>query len=259
MITSEDIDELGVQKIFPDPPSKNVYIFKENDKHPGIRSYQSGGPKTVTTEWEVDGLEFVNQEATAYFFMPSIEKNKGYKPCGKGSGLDIKLRGGSHPKKKDEPDSAKCYIFDFQYKGGNCDNFQKEYPHPRYYKTEVLANFILKNLLQRWVGFKAITVNQDNGVRCLAFLDDAGINENGQPANEWKLWFDVFDDTENIIKFEPNIKNTKAKEPFIKHHGTKKTLFRMDRIENPEAKFMSVREISTGNKQSIDEVVKLYT
>jgi hypothetical protein len=33
----------------------------------------------------------------------------------------------------------------------------------------------------------------------------------------------------------------------------------MDRIENPEAKFMSVREISAGNKQSIDEVVKIYT
>jgi hypothetical protein len=76
MITSGNIDEFGVQKIFPDLPSKKVYIFKENDKHPGRRSYQSGGPKTVTTEWEVDGLEFVNQEATAYFLMPSIEENK---------------------------------------------------------------------------------------------------------------------------------------------------------------------------------------
>ena len=55
--------------------------------------------------------------------------------------------------------------------GGNCNNFQKEYPHPDYYKMSVDTKFDLKDNMKKWVGYKAITINNADGVRCLAFVD----------------------------------------------------------------------------------------
>ena len=297
MISSEK-DQFGVIKIFSDDTTNSKFIeFKigkwgENSgdrQHFSRLKYTStgGGPATsknsvVSTRWTKRGEEFVNQEVTGYFFLPKIESDKNklneikFKRGGKGSSLTFKLRGGEHPKvkgKERDPKSGKNYNFDFQYKGDidldDTNNFQKEYPHPDYYKMNVDTKFKLKDNLTKWVGYKAVTINQGDAVRCLAFVDygseDMSKEDGPDLENQnWKLYYDVTDD--GILHKEYKIKNPKGKnysneegvpEPFKTHFTDKVTQFRMDRIVQPEAKFLSARRVSV-EFSNIDEIIKLY-
>ena len=181
-MSSSEKDEFGIVKIFSDDSQNPKFIkfdigkWGENRgdrEHISLLRYSStkdGKPKTsknsvVSTRWTISGEEFIDQEVTGYFYLTKIEqedkeKDVTFKRCGKGSSLTFKLRGGRHPKPSGDPDSAKCYNFDFQYMGGDCNNFQKEYPHPDYYKMSVDTKFELKDNMRKWVGYKSVTINQ---------------------------------------------------------------------------------------------------
>lgn len=276
---SSNTDEFGVVKIFPDDAANpKFYKFEKDDKREFQRHYGScpeDGDDThsvVTTEWEKGGIEFVDQEVTAYFYLPKIESDKNkhecykYEKCGKGSSLTIKLRGGEHTK---GDNTAKCYIFDFQYEGGDCNNFQKEFPHPTYYKMTVGPKFVLKYNLDKWVGYKVVTINREEGVRCLAFIDygsedrskDEGPDVNMQ---KWKIYYDITDDgrldeSDNIKMNDKDRKKYKkesdVRKAWREHSQAKLTQFRMDRIVSPEARYLSARRISA---ESVDNIIGTY-
>ena len=256
------VDSFGIQKMFPDAPSLKHYNFNIDedrerlDRHYGSCPGRGDRHEVISWEWEKSDREFVDQEVTGYFYLDEIESDRGKADCmkyergGKGSGLAIKLRGSHHSNNGD--DSAKCYILEFQYEGGNTNNFQKEYPHGSYDKTTIKnTRTVNKNNLRKWVGYKAITINKDNGVRCLAYLDYGSENEDERRGpdpvkQDWKLYYDVFDDGNLTDDFEDE-----REPPFRLHHGEKKTQFRMDRIVNPRAKFLSVREVSANAEPAV--------
>lgn len=277
-MSSSEKDEFGVVKIFSDSQNPkfvkfNIGTWGENSvdrEHLARLRYTSskdGKPTTVknsvvSTRWTKIDEEFVDQEVTGYFYLPEIEsegnkeKDVAFKKCGKGSSITIKLRGGKHPKPQHDPNSAKCYNFDFQYMGGDCNNFQKEYPHPDYYKMSVDTIFELKDNMKKWVGYKAVTINQGDDVRCLAFVD-YGSEERKRAEGpdlekqHWKLYFDVIDDGKLDEKYKIKSPNGKkyshekgVSDPYKTHFKDKVTQFRMDRIVQPEARFLSVRGIS---------------
>ena len=197
------------------------------------------------------GPEFIDQEVTGYFRFIENEFTKKEKN-GRGTGLAIKLRGGLHPgseemKKEDiKKESGKCYEFHFEYNGSNDQCLQKEYPHNNYDKkpNDFDKRFDLPPILGKWVGFKAVTINEDIGVRCEAYLDLDGLIDNNSPANNWKLWYSVLDDG-NLFS-----KDDGTREPFFSHYGKRRTFFRIDRVDHdPEHKFLSVRSVS-GEKTS---------
>jgi hypothetical protein len=150
--------------------------------------------------------------------------------------LSLKLRGSHHS--NTSSDSAKCYIFHFEFEGSNCKNFQKEHPHPKYAKHTVDASFKAKNWVGRWVGFKGITINEgNNSVRCEAYIDYGGVKD-GKPANQWKKWYSVLDTGQFGEDDKPG-----TKPPYTEGHGTL-VQFRMDNApDNTEMKFASVRQI----------------
>lgn len=289
-MSSSEKDEFGVEKIFSDDSTRPKFVkfdigkWGENSgdrEHIAQLRYTStkdGKPtnaknSVVFTRWTKKGEEFVDQEVTGYFYLPEIEpeedkeKHIKFKHCGKGSSLTFKLRGGRHPKATGDPDSAKSYNFDFQYKGGDCNNFEKEYPHPDYYKMSVDTKFELKDFIGKWVGYKAVTINQGDDVRCLAFVDYGSEDRKREDGPDlerqnWKIYYDVTDDGELDKKYE--IKSPKGKnypneegvpEPYKTHFKDKVTQFRMDRIVKPEAKFLSARSVSA---VLIDDVVSKH-
>ena len=265
-------DEFGVRKIYLDSLEKKFEIPTKRSIN--TRKYQSergrekknnkksdndkNGQKVPTTEYDLltdqdqrdgkSGPEFVDQEVTGYFKFSENKYTKKEKH-GKGTGLSIKLRGGLHPggkeMKKEEvkKDSARCYEIHFEYYGNNNQCLQKEYPHNNYDKKpkDFEKHFILPSLFGKWYGFKAVTINEDNGVRCEAYVDIDGFLENNgdKPANNWKLWYKVVDDG-NLFS-----KSDETKEPFFTHYGKRRTFLRLDRVDHdPEHKFLSVRAIS---------------
>jgi hypothetical protein len=280
-----EVDQFGIVKIFPDDQNPKTYVFRlgtwgrddEDRDHFNGRTYGScrnaGGSdpndprkSVISTEWEKSNEEFVDQEVTGYFYLPQRESDASKTECykferfGKGSALSIKLRGSHHSNTSDE--SAHCYIFDFQYEGGDRKNFQKEAPHGNYKKKDAPAKFSLPSLMKKWVGFKVLTINQGSGVRCLAFADFGSQNRSKEEGPDpslqnWKLYYDLFDDgnMDNIPgeRFDDN-----TRPPFIRHHGNKTTQFRMDRILKPEGKFLNVRSVNDGDKNNIDRVLSTY-
>jgi len=303
-MSSSGKDDFDVIKIFPDDKNNPMfYAFKigtwehddgDRDHFPNRKYTSCGKPgepcegeqgspecSVLSTEWEKEGIEFVDQEVTAYFFLPEIESNDDKKQCykysrgGKGSGIAIKLRGSRHD---DDDNSARTYIFDFQYEGDDVDannesnnfksnNFQKEFPHPEYYKMTVPTNFKLKQSIGKWVGYKVVTVNQDNGVRCVAFVDYGSYDRSKEEgpdldAQDWVIYYDIFDDGKlderNDIIMNENDRDKykhkqKVRKAWREHNGHQVTQFRMDRIVKPEAKFLSARRISG---ESVEDILE---
>jgi hypothetical protein len=267
------VDQFGVAKIFPDAAGPKFYHFQigqwgsdSGDRdHFNGRTYGScedsdrNNPRksVVSTEWETRDTQYINQEITGYFYLSEMDNGNKvdcykYEQFGKGSSVSIKLRG-SHHSNNDE-DSAKCYIFDFQFEGGNRNNFQKEYPHGDYYKMTIAPRLNLLSNLDKWVGYKAATFNQGNGVHCLAFVDYGSRNRTKEEgpdlaSQNWKLYYEVFDDGRLDERFEITHEEEYREDEVVRsawrsHHGEQVTQFRIDRIIRPEAKFLSVREVS---------------
>jgi hypothetical protein len=255
-----EYDNNKVRKIYLDSQEKRFETPKKRGIQ--IRKYQTERDTNVkeevpTTEYDLlhdddqrkgkSGPEFIDQEVTGYFRFIENEFTKKEKN-GRGTGLAIKLRGGLHPGNKEmqkediKKESGKCYEFHFEYNGSNDQCLQKEYPHNNYDKKpkDFDKRFNLPPILGRWLGFKAVTINEDNGVKCEAYLDMDGLIDNNTPANNWKLWYSVLDDGSLFSKDDG------TRQPFFSHFGRKRTFFRIDRVDHdPEHKFLSVRSISS--------------
>jgi hypothetical protein len=254
-----EYDNNNVRKIYLDSQEQRFETPKKRDIQ--IRKYQSkrntnDKEKVPTTEYDLlqdddqrngkSGPEFIDQEVTGYFKLIENEHTKKEKN-GRGTGLAIKVRGGLHPgieeMKNDDikKESGKCYEFHFEYNGGNDQCLQKEYPHNNYDKNprDFDKRFDLPPILGKWVGFKAVTINEDNGVRCEAYLDMDGLIDNNSPANNWKLWYSVLDDGSLFSKDDG------TRQPFLSHYGKRRSFFRIDRLHHdPEHKFLSFRSIN---------------
>ena len=280
---SDDHDEFGVRKIYHDTLEKEFAIptkrgintrkyqsDRKREKNKKKNNKDKSGVKVPTTEYDlltdVDqrngklGPEFIDQEVTGYFKFSENRYTKKEKH-GRGTGLAIKLRGGLHPGNKEmkneevKKDSAKCYEIHFEYYGENDQCLQKEYPHNNYDKRprDFEKRFTLPKLLGKWYGFKAVTINEDNGVRCEAYVDIDGLQEanKDKPSNNWKLWYSIVDNG-NLFS-----KSDETKSPFFTHHGKRRTFFRLDRVDHdPEHKFLSVRAISREKTAYGKEIAK---
>lgn len=281
-MSPDNKDEFGVTKIFSDdvadPKFSKFQIV--DDKRSFNRHYGScdEGPDSthsvITTEWNKKGEQFIDQEVTGYFYLPKIDSDEGKDECykymkgGKGSALAIKLRGGIHSGHKD-PTTGKCYIFDLQYEGKTEaeKNFQKEFPHGDYYKMNVAPpKFDLKNNLKKWVGYKAVTITQGETVRCIALIDYGSENRSKEDGPDltlqnWKVYYDITDDGKLVdqkfhLNIDPKFKDD-VKKPWKTHFGVKLIQFRMDRIVEPEAKFLSARRVAV-TTASIDSIVNTH-
>ncbi len=114
-------DRFGVQKIYQDTAQSRVVYQGEQGWNERYSEHGFGSIPGVTIwrktfQFNRDG--FLNQEVTIYLNLPNL-KSEYYEhrpiigPCASGSGLSIKLRGGSHSGSGDG--SARCYIFHFEY------------------------------------------------------------------------------------------------------------------------------------------------
>lgn len=244
-----ETDRFGVLKIYPDASSRGVIYQGGNgwDRPEFSNHGYESLPNSVRIKRKTfsfhTGQRALNKniEVTGYIKVPRLNREygryDGVGHCKSGSGLSLKLRGSHHKSRpRNDPSSSKCYIFHFEYEGGNCNNFQKEYPHPNYAKHKVNASFTASNWVGRWVGFKGITVNEgNNSVRCDAYIDYGGIRD-GRPANRWKKWYSVLDRGQ----FGDD---NHTRSPFTEGHGNY-IEFRMDNApNNTEMKFASVRQI----------------
>jgi hypothetical protein len=239
-------DRYGVKKIYQDAVHSRVVYQGEQGWIERYSEHGFGSIPGITLwrkifQFNVDG--FLNQEVTIYLKLPKLNSEY-YKhrpvigPCASGSGLSIKLRGGGHSDNGDG--SARCYIFHFEYEGNNnCNNFQKETPHPEYAKHTVPTDFNDQDWVDpnKWVGFKAVTINENTGVRCEAYIDYGGII-NGVPTNRWQKWYSILDTGQYGGHSKP-----KTIPPFKTANGNV-TQFRMDNADRgTKSRFASVREV----------------
>ena len=133
------------------------------------------------------------------------------------------------------------------------------------------TKFKLEDNLKKWVGYKAVTINQGNSVRCLAFVDYGSKDRSKADGpdlvkQDWEIYYDVTDDGKLHEKF--NVKTPKdrpeygdfpeIREPFKTHSFAKVTQIRMDRILEPEAKFLSARMVKTVSAEVIKDIVKKH-
>jgi len=243
---SEPFDKFGVQKLFPDKENgitltqDDTSFFSKYSKH-GYKSIKGKKIWRKTFGFKTETKLSPDIEATIYIFLPSLNKEYGSHPkigkCSSGSGLSIKLRGGHHSNSGEK--SAHCYIFHHEYEGGNCNNLQKEYPHPNYYKNDIAEETPFPNWIGKMMGFKCILRNtptpDGNGVEFFNFFDSNTLVD-GKPSNIWNLRYKGID-TGRYGK-------AKGKKPFLTTWG-KYIEFRMDNVpEETKAFFASVREIT---------------
>jgi hypothetical protein len=262
-----DYDKYGVLKIFPDLKG-GVSLFQDggqfsesytrhgyansyfdSDRNgrnrnycrisipPGVEAWR----KTFAFTSSGSKLLQPNQEVTIYIYLPNLTLEYGSDPlvkCKLGSGHDIKLRGAFHSNTSNK--SAHCYIFHYEYEGGECNNFQKEYPHPTYSRNTIAEDNILPSWIGKVMGFKSICINtEDNkNVEFWSYFDASGrFDGNGNIVinNDWKLRY------HGIDTGQYGIDNTKP--PFTTTWG-KYTEFRMDNAANATKAFYgSLREI----------------
>lgn len=243
-----NLDKFGIKKIYKDVVQSRVvyqgdkewterYSEHSISKITGVKIWRK------TFQFEMSG--FLNQEVTIYLNVPKLnseyyEYRPAIGPCASGSGLSIKLRGGGHS--NSDKNSARCYIFHFEYEGNkNCTNFQKEYPHPTYAKHTVPTNFDAQHWVDsnKWVGFKTVTINENDGVRCEAYIDYGGIID-GRPSNQWQRWYSILDTGQYGHLRKPGTIS-----PYTAANGNI-TQFRLDNVDkNTRSRFASVREVQS--------------
>jgi hypothetical protein len=227
-------DPFGVTMVYP---GRSQFSYQGGpDWKPSIdqkMSYASGGSNVTQRLNFPHPRPYLNTEVTGYFFIRSYNGER----CGKGSGISVKVRGGNHT---GTSMTGCCYNLHLPYLGGNCDNFQKECPHPDYEKKTVPTYFNAPSVVGRWVGVKAVVFNEPNGgARIQMWLDYGGLMADGTPANQWLLWYDVRDNGQ--------VFGGKRKEAFTRSpwSGSKNiTTFRMDTVKNIGMRYLTVREIT---------------
>ncbi|HEY7228244.1 MAG TPA: hypothetical protein VH481_08975 [Nitrososphaeraceae archaeon] len=246
-MNNTEVDVFGIVKKFPDLQGGITIVqggpeWHERDSEHGYASIP--GVKIRRKTFSFNKKLKPDQEVTIYVSLPKLNpeygSHEGIGHCKSGSGQSIKLRGGKHPSENDDPNSAKCYIFHYEYEGGKCNNFQKEYPHPRYSKNTIDEESQFPNWIGKVMGFKAALLNTNDGknVEFWAWYDPSAKVENGKlvPGNNWLLRYHGMDNGQ--------FGNTpKTKPPFLETHGDY-TEFRMDNADiNTKAFCASLREI----------------
>lgn len=253
-MSNMEFDRFGVVKKFPDLEGGITLLqggpeWHEKDSEHGYKSIP--GAKIQRKTFSFNKKLKPDQEVTIYVSLQNLnpEYGKGdISHCKSGSGHSIKLRGANHPKEDDNPKSAKCYIFHYEYEGSDCNNFQKEYPHPRYSKFTLKEENKTPNWIGKVMGFKAALLNTSDGkkVEFWSWYDpSAKIDENGNlvPGNNWLLRYHVTDEGQFASKKEGKKESPKTKKPFLECHGGY-TEFRMDNApKNTKAFCASLREI----------------
>lgn len=250
------VDHLGVEKKFPSFDN-GIELFQDDPNSGFEESYKKYGYATIpgvkiwrkTFSFNKIKLR-PDQEVTIYVFLPKLNpeygSHKDVGRCSSGSGLSIKLRGSRHPKQKDSPQSARCYIFHFEFEGGNCNNFQKEYPHPRYSKHDLPEENEFPNWIGNLMGFKVATLNtpDSKGVEFWAWFDPSAKIIDGHlvTENNWHLRYHGTD----TGQYGENKNKRKTKEPFLESFG-KLIEFRMDNAdENTACYYASAKEVKRG-------------
>jgi hypothetical protein len=249
-MSNTQLDEFGIVKKFPDledginlvqdgPEWGETYTQHGYASIPGVKIWR----KTFKFNKKLKP----DQEVTIYVFLPCLnneyfEGHEGIGKCESGSGQSIKLRGGTHSNNGEN--SAHCYIFHYEYEGGDCNNFQKEYPHPKYSKRTIdeEKEREFPNWIGKVMGFKGALLNTNDGdkVEFWSWFDPSAKVENGKIVtdNDWLLRYHGIDKGQ----FGSN-KAPKTKPPFLKTHGNL-TEFRMDNADkNTKAFCASIREI----------------
>jgi len=255
LMSNTQLDGFGIVKKFPD--LEGGITIEQDGNDWGKPSYtQHGykslpGVKTWRKTFSFNKKVNPNQEMTIYVYLPKLNKEyfkgiEGIGHCESGSGHSIKLRGSNHPQESDDPHSAKCYIFHYEYEGGKCNNFQKEYPHPRYSKFTLDEENQFPNWIGKVMGFKAAVLNtNDKKVEFWSWFDPSAKIENGKlvTGNNWLLRYHGIDHGQFAAKKEGQKKQPKTKDPFLECHGGY-TEFRMDNAdENTKAFCATLREI----------------
>jgi len=242
-------DKFGIVKKFPDLEGGITLLqegpeWREKDSEHGYASIP--GVKIQRKTFSFNKKLKPDQEVTIYISLqklnPEYGKHEGIGHCESGSGQSIKLRGANHPKEKDNKKSAKCYIFHYEYEGSDCNNFQKEYPHPRYAKFTLNEENKTPNWIGKVMGFKAALLNTTDGkgVEFWSWFDPSARIENGKVVTDNK-WLLRYHDTDTG-QFKKD-KAPKAKPPFLECHGGY-TEFRMDNAPKDTKAFCaSLREI----------------
>lgn len=256
-----ELDRFGIMKKFPDLEGGVTIVqdspeWRETFTQHGYQSIP--GVKISRKTFKFNKKLNPNQEVTIYVFLPKLnpeyfEGHEGIGKCASGSGLSIKLRGSTHPKvdKKTKKDdlmkTAKCYIFHYEYEGDKCNNFQKEYPHPKYSKFTLDEENDFPDWTAKVMGFKAALLNTEDGdkVEFWSWFDPSARVENGKLVtdNDWLLRYHGIDDGQFGSKNDGKKGQPKTKDPFLKCHGAY-TEFRMDNADGETKAFCaSLREI----------------
>lgn len=247
-MVNTELDAFGIEKKFPDLQGGNTLV-QDGDGW-GNPSYTKHGYKSLPgvftwrKTFSFNKKLQPNQEMTIYVYLPKLNPEyykgiKGIGHCKSGSGLSIKLRGSTHSG-SDDPKTAKCYIFHHEYEGGDCNNFQKEYPHPEYSKYTLNEDNQFPKWIGKVMGFKAAVLNTNDGknVEFWSWFDPSAKVENGKivTSNNWLLRYHGIDHGQ----FN---KDPITKPPFLTCFGGY-TEFRMDNVDkNTKAFCASLREI----------------
>jgi hypothetical protein len=191
--TSSGVDKFGVKKIYPTASGGNEwYVDMANPKSdslfrnlPSMTKQPDGSWRVSASQvrleaWSPPNEKWLNVEVTGYAKMKS------------GSSLiQAYSRGGHHFSDPDNACEGSAYKARL-YGNGNAA-WVKEVNHPAYTSNKGTNDVTDKQLINKWVGFKAVIYNiVENGktyVRMESYIDDdvTGANGNLVVRNNWKL------------------------------------------------------------------------
>ena len=230
-VSSGTVDQFGIRKIYPDGPGGTLTNFVP---WKGTRNYSSGAPSTNSNEWNITNLpaDFLDQEVTGYFLIQATSNDD----------LAFKLRGGRHS--DSNASEGSCYDFGLAFNGG-C-RLRKEKPHPSYHPCSASCKQNIGSIKGKWIGMKAITYNEGNGVRCQMWADPGGLDSAGKPANRWVNNLDLLDNGSNCYQA-----------PFLKRNGAYIQI-RVDDTKSIQAKYLSGRGIKAASALAAQATILNY-
>jgi hypothetical protein len=262
-MSNAGFDKFEIEKKFPDLEG-GITILQNGSEwnKPTYNRYGYSSPELKEVKVWRKTFSFnkklkPDQEVTIYIFLPKLNpeygSHEGIGKCSSGSGLSIKLRGSTHPKVNNKTPkevldkTAKCYIFHYEFEGGKCNNFQKEYPHPKYSKFDLDEVEKFPNWIGKVMGFKAALINtkDDKSVEFWSWFDPSAKIENGKfiTKNNWLLRYHGIDNGQFKKEKDGEKGKPHTKDPFLTCHGPY-TEFRMDNAHKDTTAFCaSLREI----------------
>ena len=228
------VDSNGVTKIY-ETKGEEYYGFEY--KHDS---------RLERNELYLEDVAVLDGEYTAYIKLNTREDDE----------LSFKLRGGEHI--DDHRLAGRCYAIGAEFNGD--PHLAKEYPeHPQTpnFQNEVKiadgAHRNIGDLNGRWLGLKVVIYNdnKDKSVKIEVYVDNKGLLDNHNPANDWKLWWTAIDNGDWI-----NDDNKKGGNPYSELQGKKggtdeMVYIRIDKMKEKgqsEIRYESVREIDPSNK-----------